>query len=31
VRIREAVRYGRGISVQAPEISYISTTSKQGA
>ncbi|PKK85946.1 MAG: 50S ribosomal protein L3 [Thermoplasmata archaeon HGW-Thermoplasmata-1] len=31
VRIRDAVRYTRGIKVEAPEITYVSTTSKQGA
>jgi large subunit ribosomal protein L3 len=31
IRIREAVRYARGVTVEAPEISYISKTSKQGS
>jgi large subunit ribosomal protein L3 len=30
LRIREAIRYTRGIRVEKPEITYISTTSKQG-
>jgi len=30
VRIRDAVRYHRGVKVEKPEITYISTTSKQG-
>ncbi len=30
VSMRDAVRYRRGVTVEKPEISYISTTSKQG-
>jgi len=30
VSLRDAVRYQRGVEVKKPEISYISTTSKQG-
>ena len=30
VSLREAIRYQRGVTVEKPEISYISTTSKQG-
>lgn len=30
IRLRQAIRYGRGVEVEAPEIAYISTTSKQG-
>lgn len=30
VRLRDAVRYGRGIEVQEAQINYVSTTSKQG-
>lgn len=30
VRLRQAIRYWRGIKVEKPEITYISTTSKQG-
>jgi hypothetical protein len=28
--MRDAIRYQRGVKVEKPEISYISTTSKQG-
>jgi len=31
IGMRDAVRYQRGVKVEKPEISYISTTSKQGA
>jgi large subunit ribosomal protein L3 len=31
VRMRDAIRYTRGIEVQAPDIRYVSTSSKQGA
>jgi large subunit ribosomal protein L3 len=31
ISMRDAVRYQRGVKVEKPEISYISTTSKQGA
>jgi len=31
VSMRDAIRYERGVKVQKPEITYISTTSKQGA
>jgi large subunit ribosomal protein L3 len=31
IGMRDAVRYQRGVKVQKPEITYISTTSKQGA
>jgi large subunit ribosomal protein L3 len=31
IRMRDAVRYNRGIEVQTPDIRYISTSSKQGA
>lgn len=31
IRIRDAIRYQRGVTVEAPEITYISTQSKQGA
>jgi large subunit ribosomal protein L3 len=31
IGIRDAVRYQRGVKIQKPEITYISTTSKQGA
>jgi len=31
VSMRDAVRYKRGVTVEKPEISYISTMSKQGA
>lgn len=31
VRMRDAVRYNRGIEVQQPDIRYVSTASKQGA
>ena len=30
VSLRDAVRYQRGVKIEKPEISYISTTSKQG-
>ena len=30
VRMRPAVRYWKGVKVEKPEISYVSTTSKQG-
>jgi large subunit ribosomal protein L3 len=30
VRMRSAIRYRKGVKVEKPEISYISTTSKQG-
>jgi large subunit ribosomal protein L3 len=30
ISIRDAVRYQRGVKVEKPEITYISTTSKQG-
>ena len=30
VSMRDAIRYQRGVKVEKPEISYISTTSKQG-
>lgn len=30
VRMRDAVRYMKGVKVEKPEITYISTTSKQG-
>ena len=30
VSMRDAIRYRRGVKVEKPEISYISTTSKQG-
>ncbi|MCJ2534274.1 MAG: 50S ribosomal protein L3 [Candidatus Thermoplasmatota archaeon] len=30
ISLRDAVRYQRGVKVEKPEISYISTTSKQG-
>ena len=30
VSLRDAIRYQRGVKVEKPEISYISTTSKQG-
>ncbi len=30
VSLRDAIRYKRGVKVEKPEISYISTTSKQG-
>ena len=30
VSMRDAIRYKRGVKVQKPEITYISTTSKQG-
>jgi len=28
--MRDSVRYQRGVKVEKPEITYISTTSKQG-
>ncbi|MGB0653284.1 MAG: 50S ribosomal protein L3 [Thermoplasmatota archaeon] len=31
VRLRDAVRYTRGVEVQEAQINYVSTTSKQGA
>jgi len=31
IGMRDAVRYQRGVKIQKPEITYISTTSKQGA
>lgn len=31
IRFRSAIRYHAGVTVEAPEISYVSTTSKQGA
>ncbi len=31
VSMRDAIRYERGVKVEKPEITYISTTSKQGA
>jgi len=31
ISLRDAVRYQRGVKIEKPEISYISTTSKQGA
>jgi large subunit ribosomal protein L3 len=31
IGMRDAVRYQRGVKIEKPEISYISTTSKQGA
>lgn len=31
VRLRDAVRYHAGVTIEAPEISYVSTTSQQGA
>ena len=31
VSMRDAIRYQRGVKVEKPEVSYISTTSKQGA
>ncbi|HLE46749.1 MAG TPA: 50S ribosomal protein L3, partial [Candidatus Thermoplasmatota archaeon] len=30
LKLREAIRYHAGVTVQAPDITYISTTSKQG-
>lgn len=30
VQMRKAIRYGKGVEVEKPEITYISTTSKQG-
>jgi len=30
ISLRDAVRYQRGVKIEKPEISYISTTSKQG-
>lgn len=30
ISMREAIRYQRGVKVEKPEVSYISTTSKQG-
>ncbi len=31
IRLRDAVRYTRGIEIQQPDVRYISTASKQGA
>ncbi|PNX46367.1 MAG: 50S ribosomal protein L3 [Thermoplasmata archaeon M9B1D] len=31
ISMRDAIRYQRGVKVEKPEITYISTTSKQGA
>lgn len=31
IRFRDAIRYTRGIDIKEPQISYVSTTSKQGA
>ena len=31
ISLRDAVRYQRGVKIEKPEITYISTTSKQGA
>jgi len=31
ISLRDAIRYQRGVKIEKPEISYISTTSKQGA
>jgi len=31
VGLRDAIRYQRGVKIEKPEITYISTTSKQGA
>ena len=31
ISMRDAIRYQRGVEVEKPEITYISTTSKQGA
>jgi large subunit ribosomal protein L3 len=31
ISMRDAIRYERGVKVEKPEITYISTTSKQGA
>jgi large subunit ribosomal protein L3 len=31
IGMRDAVRYQRGVKIQKPEVTYISTTSKQGA
>ena len=30
IRLRDAIRYTRGIQVEKPQINYVSTTSKQG-
>jgi large subunit ribosomal protein L3 len=30
IRLRDAVRYQKGVKVEKPEITYISTMSKQG-
>jgi large subunit ribosomal protein L3 len=30
ISLRDAIRYQRGVKVEKPEITYISTTSKQG-
>jgi large subunit ribosomal protein L3 len=30
ISMRDAIRYQRGVKVEKPEITYISTTSKQG-
>jgi large subunit ribosomal protein L3 len=31
IGMRDAIRYERGVKIEKPEITYISTTSKQGA
>lgn len=31
IRLRDAVRYTRGVAIEKPQVSYVSTTSKQGA
>ncbi len=31
ISMRDAIRYQRGVKIEKPEITYISTTSKQGA
>jgi large subunit ribosomal protein L3 len=31
IRLRDAVRYTRGVAVEKPTINYVSTQSKQGA
>ena len=31
ISMRDAIRYERGVKIEKPEITYISTTSKQGA
>ncbi|HDH81529.1 MAG TPA: 50S ribosomal protein L3, partial [Thermoplasmatales archaeon] len=30
IRMRDAIRYHKGVKVEKPEITYISTMSKQG-